>query len=114
MKHDELKHGAYDLQARICSTMANPKRLEILDLLAEGERSVEELTQAMGIPKANVSQHLALMRQVNMVTARKEGQSVYYRIANPKVTRACRLMKEVMFEQLNRSQRLVEEFSKSA
>lgn len=109
MKHDDLKRGAYDLQARLCSTMANAKRLEILDLLAEGECSVEELTQTMGIPKANVSQHLALMRQVHIVTARKEGQSVHYRIANAKVIKACRLMKEVMLEQLSQTQRLVEE-----
>lgn len=109
MNQGQLKQNAYRLQAQVCSTLANPKRLQILDLLAEGERSVEALTQAMGIPKSNVSQHLSLMRQAGIVNARKAGQNVYYSVANSKVVKACRLMKEVMLEQLSQTQQLVKE-----
>jgi len=107
MERDELRKEAYKLQAQVCSIMANPKRLEIIELLSEGEKSVEELTQAMGISKANVSQHLALLRHYNIVTTRKEGLQVFYKIANPKVIQACRLMREVTLEQLLAGERVI-------
>ena len=80
--------------------MASDKRLEIIDLLSEGEKSVGELTRAMGVPKANASQHLALLRGANLVIARKEGQHVYYRLANAKIFQAWALIRELAFEQL--------------
>ncbi len=107
MNRDELKKEAYKLHAQVCSIMANPKRLEIIELLGEGEKSVDELTQLMGIPKANVSQHLALLRHYNIVVTRKEGLRVFYRIANPKVIQACRLMREVTLEQLLAGERVI-------
>ncbi len=100
MDRKELKRAAYELHARICGLMANSKRLEIIDLLSEGEKSVEELTQAMGVPKANISQHLALLREAHLVTARKEGLHVYYGLANPKVFQAWAIMRELALEQL--------------
>lgn len=108
MEKDRLKKEAYKLHAQVCSIMANPKRLEIINLLSGGERSVEELTRAMGISKANVSQHLAILRQNNIVTTRKAGLNVYYKIANPKVIKACRLMREVTMEQLVKGEELME------
>lgn len=112
MTDEELKKEAYKLHAQVCSIMANPKRLEIIDLLSEGEKSVKELTQAMGISKANVSQHLAILRQNNIVTTRKAGLNVYYKIANPKVIKACKLMREVTMEQLIKGEKLLEEMEK--
>jgi len=110
MTQESFKETAYRLQAQVCSILSNPKRLHILDLLAEEEQSVEALTRALGVPKSNVSQHLALMRQANIVETRKDGQSVYYRVTNPKVIQACRLMKEVLAEQFSQTQKLVEAF----
>lgn len=107
MDRGELKREAYKLHARVCSIMSNPKRLEIIDLLSEGEKSVEELTQAMSIPKANVSQHLALLRHYNIVATRKEGLRVFYKIANQKVIQACRLMREVTLDQLLAGERVI-------
>jgi len=107
MNRNELKKEAYKLHAQVCSIMANPKRLEIIELLGEGEKSVEELTQHMGISKANVSQHLALLRHYNIVVTHKEGLRVFYRIANPKVIQACRLMREVTLEQLLAGERVI-------
>ncbi len=97
---DDLKREAYKLHAQVCQVLSHPKRLEILDLLSEGEKSLEELTQAMGISKANVSQHLSLMRQRNLVSARKKGLRTFYRVANPKILRAWEIMREVALEQL--------------
>ena len=87
------------MQAEICKTLANPKRIEIIDLLSRGERSVAWLLDKTGLLKANLSQHLSIMRAKGILQARKEGLTVYYRIANPKVVKACDLMREVLLEQ---------------
>ena len=89
----------FEMQAEICKTLTNPKRIEILSVLKTDERTVTELVNALGASKANVSQHLAVMRHKRILTTRREGVNIYYRVANPKVIDACSLMKEVLFEQ---------------
>jgi len=89
----------YEMQAEICKTLTNPKRIEILNTLKNDEKTVTELVQALGASKANVSQHLAVMRHKGILTTRRDGVNIYYRVANPKVIDACTLMKEVLFEQ---------------
>lgn len=88
-----------EMQAEICKTLTNPKRIEILNALKNGEKTVTELVAALGASKANVSQHLALMRLKGILATRREGVNIYYRVANPKVIAACALMKEVLYEQ---------------
>lgn len=90
----------FELQAAICKTFANPWRLRIVEALADGERSVSQLVGALGISKSNVSQHLGIMREKGMVESRRQGGHVYYRLANPKILTACRLMREVLLERL--------------
>lgn len=104
MVHERL----YELHAAICQTLANPKRLEILDRLREGERSVGQLAEDMRLSQPNVSQHLAVMRQHGIVVTRREGLSIYYRIANPKITKACGLMRQVLVEHLESRAALAE------
>jgi len=89
----------FEMQAEICKTLTNPKRIEILNVLKTDERTVTELVNALGASKANVSQHLAVMRHKGILTTRREGVNIYYRVANPKVIDACTLMKEVLFVQ---------------
>jgi ArsR family transcriptional regulator len=89
----------YEMQAEICKTLTNPKRIEILNTLKSDEKTVTELVEALGASKANVSQHLAVMRHKGILTTRRDGVNIYYRVANPKVIEACALMKEVLFEQ---------------
>lgn len=91
----------YKLHADMCKVLANEKRIEIIYLLQEGEKHVDELAQEMEISKANVSQHLALLREKGVVCTRKEGLKVFYEICNPKLIKACELMKEIMLEQLS-------------
>ena len=98
----------FELHAEICKTLANPKRLEIIYALKDGELSVGEMVERLRLPKANVSQHLAVMRQRGIVVARREGVNIYYRIANPKIVEACRLMREVLLEQIEERRRIVE------
>lgn len=107
-----MKKEIYEMQAEICKTLANPKRLEIIAALKEGERSVGELVELLGITKANVSQHLAVLRQRKMVSARREGVNIFYSIHNPKITDACALMKSVLLEQLEDSERIAKRLKK--
>src|SRR5574340_1511464 len=89
----------YEMQAEICKTLTNPKRIEILNTLKSEEKTVTELVNALGASKANVSQHLAVMRHKGILATRRDGVNIFYRVANPKVIEACALMKEVLFEQ---------------
>lgn len=96
----------FRLQAEICKTMADSKRLMILHELRESEMSVGQLVSNLDLPQANVSQHLAILRERGIVTARREGTSVYYSLANPKIGQACDLVQEVLADQLARNQAL--------
>ncbi len=69
--------------ARFLEALANPRRLMILCELAEGERSVGELVKAVGLQQAALSQHLARLREQNIVATRRVSQMIYYRIASP-------------------------------
>ena len=99
-----------ELQADICQTLANPKRLQIITLLKHGELSMGEMVEAMGIAKTNLSQHLSSMRQRGILIARRQGTTVYYRLASPKITEACTAMREVLVNLLQGQETL----SKSA
>ncbi len=93
--------------ADLCQTLANPVRLEILSLLREGEKRVNQLAELAELNQANISQHLSLMRSKGLVVARREGTNIYYRIANPKIIRACDLIREVLTEQATEHAELV-------
>lgn len=97
----------YQLHASICHTLSNPKRLEIIDLLRNRELSVTELADALEISQANLSQHLAIMRQKGIVMTRREGLNVFYSLSNPKIIQACELMRQVLLEHLEAGARLV-------
>ena len=103
MKSKEI----YEVHASICQCLANPKRLEIIHILDTREMPVTEMADKMGITKANLSQHLAIMRDKGILKSRREGTNIYYSLANPKVIQACDIMREVLFEHLRERERLV-------
>ena len=96
----------FELQADICLSLGNPKRLQILNLLKNGEMSVGEMVKAMKVAKANLSQHLSILRQKGIVLPRREGTNIYYRIAHPKITEACSIMRDVLMESLKTHENL--------
>jgi rhodanese-related sulfurtransferase/DNA-binding transcriptional ArsR family regulator len=93
--------------ARIAKAIANPHRLELVDLLAQGERSVEELAQETALSIANASQHLQVLREAHLATARKEGLRVYYRLSDPGVYRLVQVIRELAERQLAEMERIV-------
>jgi ArsR family transcriptional regulator len=94
------KRDFYVLHAEVCKSIVHPKRLEILDHLRDSERSVNELAGLMEIPAANVSQHLAILRNSGVVQRRVEGTTSYYRLTDQRVIDAFDLMSKVMEEYL--------------
>ncbi|MCP3978499.1 MAG: winged helix-turn-helix transcriptional regulator [bacterium] len=90
----------YRFHAEICRSIANPKRLEILDLLRDGEVSVSALAERMEINATNVSQQLAVLRSAGVVQKRMNGTTAYYRLMDDRVLKAYDLMTQVMEEQL--------------
>jgi DNA-binding transcriptional ArsR family regulator len=104
MKDGDIR--VFEMQADMCLALANSKRLQILSLLKDGEMSVTDMINAMGINKANLSQHLAILRQKNILETRRHGRTIYYRIANPKITEACTIMRAVMIEMLKEKVKL--------
>lgn len=94
------------LHAEICRTLGSAARIEILKALSDGEKTVNELSKTLGLKQANVSQHLAILRQRRVVATRKEGTNIYYKVANPKIIQACELMRQVLIEQLQETEQL--------
>ncbi len=86
----------YERQAQLCKAFANPTRLHILDLLSRRPRRVSELQGALGVSKANLSQHLGILRNVGTVITRRSGRQVDCALAFPEVRQACGLMREVL------------------
>jgi len=87
-----LPRTAYEKNAVTYKILANPKRLEILNLLREQEMPVEILVKELGISKANVSQHLALLRHARLVTVHRKGLNAFYNIIDPRIVEPCRIL----------------------
>src|SRR4051794_17289901 len=81
-----FKNLVYDQFARVGKALAHAHRLALLDLLAQGEYSVEALARETGLPLATVSQHLQILRAARLVETRRAGVSIYYRLASESVS----------------------------
>ncbi len=86
----------YERKARTVSALAHPVRLAILDVLAEGERTTGDLVRGLELPQPLVSQHLSVLRQAGVVERRRDGNRAFYRLANPKIARACGMMSDIV------------------
>lgn len=75
----------FQLQEETLKTLANQKRLEIVQLLKNGELTVSEMIDMLGINQSNLSQHLAILRRFRIVTTRKDGQYIFYRLGDPHI-----------------------------
>jgi ArsR family transcriptional regulator len=85
----------YQKSAVIGRALADPKRLCVLESLADGEVSVSDLSTRVGCQVPNMSQHLAVLRSAGLVSTRRDGNTVYYRLADPRVLEAFRLIQSI-------------------
>jgi ArsR family transcriptional regulator len=81
--------------AEIARALADPKRLCVVEQLSAGERSVSDLSRCIGCQVPNMSQHLAVLRTAGIVASRREGSTVFYRLTNPTVLDAYRLLQQI-------------------
>ena len=102
----------FEIQANICKALSNPKRVEIVYSLKGGEVGVSEIVKEVGLSKANVSQHLAVLRNAGIVKARRDGLNVYYSIANEKIVSACSTMREFLIESIEHDKELLNRIKK--
>ena len=87
-----MSNQLFNLHAEVCKTLSHPKRLEILSILADNEMAAGNIVKRMKISKANVSQHLALLRHAQLVTVRRNGLNAYYNIIDPRIVEPCRIL----------------------
>ena len=96
------------LQSEFCKCLSDAKRLMIIHELRDGEQSVGELAETLGLKQSNTSQHLGVLRNTGVIVPRREGSTVYYALVSPRITQACDLVRSVIADQIQRSQNLAE------
>jgi len=97
----------FELHADVCKVFSNAKRLEILNTLRDKEMTASELIEKIGLSKANLSQHMSILKSKGVVLTKREGVNIYYRISNAKIIQACDLMREVLLEQFQEKGKIV-------
>lgn len=107
---DNFKKDLFAQFALVGKSLSNGNRLEILEFLAQGERSVEELASVSGLTVANTSQHLQGLRRSGLVTSRSEGQKAYYRLTDYKVVELMSVMRSIAESNLGEINRLVSNY----
>ena len=102
-----MEDQIYIYHAEMCKVFSHPKRLELINTLRDKEMSAGELGEKLGLAPANLSQHLTMMRERHILVSRKEGNVVFYRIANPRLLEAFDLLREILFEQIRQDAALI-------
>ena len=110
MAHRELKDPLYAEFARIGHAVSTPKRIELLDLLAQGEKTVEQLAEQSSTPLKNASAHLRVLRQARLVETRRESTYVYYRLTGDDVFRFVRDLQTVARVRLAEVERVAKDY----
>ncbi len=90
--------------------MANPKRIAILELLGQEERSVGELAEDLSISVSAISQHLRTMKDKGVVVNRKDAQTVYYRLKNPRLIESCHIMRDILLEEMESQGKIARDY----
>jgi len=102
-----MEEMVYERQAQICKAFANSVRLKILDQVSRGECSASTLQDTVRISKANLSQHIAVLRAVGVIGTRREGKQLHYSLAIPEVKQACQMVRKVLQAQLQGEKKLL-------
>lgn len=110
MSSDNFKHDLFNQFARIGKALGNGNRLELLEFLAQGERSVEDLANVAGLTVGNTSQHLQHMRQAGLLISRKEGLKVYYGLSGDDVIDLLNALRAVAERHVADVERLINSF----
>jgi len=97
----------YTLHSNICKALANPIRIEIIEILNDKELTFGELQAETGVLKSNLSQHLSILVSNGILEQRKEGQNVFLKLSTDRIATACRIMREVLIENIRKQSELI-------
>lgn len=103
----EIDRMVFERQAQICKAFASPLRLQILDLVSKGECSATELQDTLGVSKANLSQHMSILKAAGVVSTRRDGQHICYVLTLPEVKEACQLIHKVLVAQVEGARKML-------
>lgn len=110
MSRADFKEALFEQFALVAKALASAKRMDLLDVLAQGERTVDALAQATGLKLTTASAHLQTLRHGGLVTSRKDGTRIYYRLAGDDVARLYVCIREVARQHLAETERAASEF----
>ncbi len=110
MEAREFKEALFDQFARVAAAFSSPRRIEIIDVLVQGERCVETLAAETKLSVANASRHLQILKATSLLASRKEGLQVFYRIAHPDVLAGYRALRLLAEQRLAEVDRLVRDY----
>ncbi len=99
-----MKSELYQMQAEVCKAIAHPTRIEILQLLRDGERCVCEIFPAMKIEQPNVSRHLSVLKKAGILSSRKDGLKVIYMVNDQRIYEVLDLVTDMLKGQLDSRQ----------
>lgn len=97
----------FERQAQICKAFASPVRLQILDIVSKGECGAAELQETLSISKANLSQHMAVLKSAGVISTRRDGKQMYYLLTLPEVKQACQLIRKVLYAQVEGARKML-------
>lgn len=100
----------FDLQAELCSAMGHPVRVEIVHLLRDGPKRINDIAEELDVRQATISRHLAVLRNVGILSTRRQGTDIIYKIANSQITDICEAMRSVLAERENRRSEILQNF----
>jgi rhodanese-related sulfurtransferase len=105
-----FKDKAYSILATMIKAMANPHRLEIVDLLGQGEKSVEEIANETSMSIANTSQHLQVLKAANLVEIRREGNFIHYKLTHEEIYRSWQTLRQLGLNHIAEMEKLLKDF----
>lgn len=113
MTKRQFKDKVYNELARITKSMANPHRLEIIELLAQGEFSVEQIAEQTHLSIANASQHLQVLKNAQLVTINRQGNFIFYRLSDSNVFKAWKALRQLGRERISSIEKTLKEFRRA-
>jgi len=105
-ENKRLLNKIFEMQCDICKALGHPLRLAIVDRLKDEETAAADLIAELGVSKANLSKHMALLDHGGIVESRREGRHIFYRLTDPEIHQACAIMRSILYRRLKEGEKL--------
>jgi DNA-binding transcriptional ArsR family regulator len=105
-ENKQLRNKIFEMQCEICKALGHPIRLAIVDRLKSGEAAAADLVAELGLSKAGLSKHMAMLVHGGIVEARRDGRQIFYRMTDPDIHKACSIMRSILYRRLKQGEKL--------